>query len=170
MPDQAPKTLVVGKISGVYGIKGWVKVYSWTQPRENVLTYPCWQVGAVNASVDRYVEDGKAHGKGVIAKLKGCDSCEDAEALIGQEIRIFESELKSLGQNEYYWRDLIGLDVINLQDEKLGTVKSLMETGANNVLVVKGDRERLVPWVMGQFVKQVDLQAGTLLVDWDIDF
>lgn len=170
MPEKASETLVVGKISGVYGVKGWVKVYSWTQPRENIFSYQHWLLGDANASVQVDVVDGKVQGKGMIASLDGCDTRDQAESLVGKEIRILASDLPPAEKGEYYWRDLIGLTVRNLQDQELGVVKRLFETGANDVLVVKGKREHLVPWVQGQFIKKIDLEAGVMLVDWDEDF
>lgn len=170
MSDKTPDMLVVGKISGVYGVKGWVKVYSWTHPRENILSYPKWQIGRKDSLVEMSLIDGKAHGKGIIARLEDCDSREQAELLMGKEIFIHQGDLEQLDEGEYYWRDLIGLKVMNLEQQDLGVVKSLMETGANNVLVIKGENEHLVPWVMGQFVQEVDLEAGTMLVDWDPEF
>lgn len=170
MPDQASERLVVGKISGIYGVKGWVKIYSWTHPRENILSYPCWQVGGKGKWAEMSLKDGKVHGKGIIAKLENCDTREQAELLMGREVSIFEEDLADLEEGEFYWRDLIGLTVINEQQQELGIVKSLMETGANNVLVVRGDSEHLIPWVMGQFVLDVNLEESTLTVDWDPDF
>lgn len=170
MPDKAAETLVVGKITGVYGIKGWLKVYSWTQPRENIFSYPRLLLGNEGSWREIELEDGKVQGKNIVVKLSGCDTREQAELLKGKELQVYESDLEDLPDGEYYWRDLIGLNVTNREGQVLGVVTRLFETGANDVLVVKGDKEHLIPWVQGQFVKEVDLEAGTMNVDWDADF
>ena len=116
------------------------------------------------------VTEAKTHGKGLVAKFKGCDDRDAAARLNGQEIAIRRDQLPPAEEGEYYWRDLQGLEVLTLDGVSLGKVDHLLETGANDVLVVKGDRERLIPYVTGPIVKAVDLKAGTLQVDWDPDF
>ncbi len=160
----------VGRISGVYGVKGWIRIYSFTEPRENILQYNPWQLG--RAGEWRAVEllDGKRHGKGVIARIAGCDDRDAAAALIGTDIAVRREQLPQVPAGEYYWNDLIGLRVLTAAGEELGTVDHLLETGANDVLVVQGERERLIPYVPGEVVTGVDLDAGELRVDWDPDF
>ena len=176
MPDKneaqpsSAEMLVVGKISGVYGVKGWVKLFSYTDPREGIVDYDqCYlrQKGTWHAVT---LTAGRKHGKGVIAKLDHCDDRDEAMKLIGTEIAIRREQLAELPPGEYYWNDLIGLKVINQDDTDLGQVIALMETGANDVLVVEGDRERLIPFTQGHAVTEVDLDQGVIRVDWDPEF
>ena len=163
--------LIVGKITGAYGVKGWVKVYSWTEPREGIVNYDPWYLKKPAAEQWQNVQvlAGKRHGKTVIAKLDGIDDRDQAELLTGQEIAIKASQLSGLEEDEYYWRDLIGCSVSNQQGEKLGEIISLMETGANDVLVVKAENgvEHLIPWVLGHTVLAVDIEQGHVAVDWE---
>ena len=160
----------VGRISGVYGVKGWVRIYSFTAPRDNILQYNPWQIHLPAGWQSVEVLEGKAHGKGVIARLAGCEDRDAAARWMDAEIAIRRSQLPETQAGEYYWSDLIGLRVITGAGEELGTVDHLLETGANDVLVVLGDRERLIPYVVGEVVTEVDLVARELRVDWDPEF
>lgn len=164
------RLLTIGKISGVFGVKGAVKVFSYTEPRENILRYPVWTLRK-NAEI-KCLEllKGQAQGRGVIAFLKDCVDRDQAAKLIGWEILLERSQLPIAEAGEYYWADLEGLSVVNLQGVLLGVVDYLLETGANDVLVVKGDRERLIPFLRSQTVQSVDLHKSVILVDWDPDF
>ena len=166
--------VIVGKITGVYGVKGWVKIFSHTEPREGITTYAPWYLKKATDYDWRQieVESAKRHGKTVIAKIDGCDDRDAAMLLTGQEVAIEKSQIQPLGEDEYYWRDLIGLRVINQQNIELGEVKELMETGANDVLVVQsqGDKQHLIPWTLGHAVIEVDLDDRLITVDWDEDF
>jgi 16S rRNA processing protein RimM len=167
---QEDEYIEMGRISGLYGVRGWVKVYSYTDPRENILNYATWHLRRQDRWVPVKLADGRGQGKGVVAHLEGYDDRDAAAALVGTTIAVLRSELPATGEGEYYWSDLIGLRVINRQGVELGTVADLMETGANDVLVVKGERERLIPYTPGEAVQSVDLAAGLLTVDWDADF
>jgi 16S rRNA processing protein RimM len=145
-------------------------VYSYTQPRENIIQYQPWQLNQGGDWQPRQVAEGRRHGKGVIARLAGCEDRDQAMLLMDSEIGIRRDQLPAPGPGEYYWSDLQGLEVVTEKGESLGRVDHLIETGANDVLVVKGDRERLIPFVMQQVVTRVDLGAGTIQVDWDKDF
>lgn len=167
----AQQYIVVGEISGVFGIKGWVKVYSFTEPRENILNYSPWVLrkGSDVKSVE--VIDGGLQGKAVVACLEGVADRDAAAGLGGYEIVIDSDLLPEPEAGEYYWRDLIGLAVETEQGIALGVVDYLLETGANDVLVVKdGERERLIPFLQGQFVKNINLESGVMIVDWDPEF
>ena len=118
----------------------------------------------------RTLAEGSGHGKGVIARLENCSDRDQALALMGFEIGICRDQLPGTAPGEYYWTDLQGLEVVTLQGEPLGRVDHLIETGAHDVLVVTGDRERLIPFVLQQVVISVDLEAGVIRVDWDKDF
>ena len=184
--DKTPEIVILGRITGVYGVKGWVKVFSYTDPMEAIVDYNPWLIRAENRKNAPWskvkLKAGKRHAKTVVAKLENCNDRDAAMAYIGTEIAIEEQQLKELTeQDEYYWRDLIGLRVINQQDVELGVVKSLMETGANDVLVVvseihtedgakKKTIERLIPWTMNNAIITVDLEQKVIEVDWDPDY
>ena len=165
--------VILGKVSGLYGVKGWVKIFSETQPRENVLQYSPWYLQLDGQWHRRELLQGKAHGKGVVALVEGCADRDVAATLMGATIAVTRQQLPGLQQGEYYWADLVGLEVVNLQGVPLGTVDSLLETGANDVLVVKDrqeNKERLIPFVQPQVVTSVELAEKRLTVDWDADF
>lgn len=166
-----PSDLVeIGRISGVYGLHGWVKVYSYTEPRENILAYSHWHVHTRGQWRPMEVAEGRGHGKGVIARLAGCEDCDAASLLVGAEIAVTRKQLPPAGPGEYYWVDLEGLRVVTLSGIELGTVDHLFETGSNDVMVVKGERERLIPFIQGAVVVQVDLEHRIMRVDWDPEF
>jgi 16S rRNA processing protein RimM len=161
----------LGKISGVFGVKGWIKVYSHTSPREGITNYSPWVLKGRGDDQVVDVLQGQPQGKTIVARLDGVDDRNKAETLIGLDIYVQREQLNSLPAGEYYWSDLEGLKVYNLADEYLGIVDYLIETGANDVLIVKGDdnQEYLIPYI-GHVVQTVDLQAGKMLVDWEKDF
>lgn len=168
--------VLLGRITSIFGIKGWVKVYSYTEPMENLLAYPEWTLWHQGKTFTVKKTDGRKQGKGLVAKLKGYDTPEASKLLAGAEIRLPEEALPPLSDGEYYWNQLIGLQVFNSQGQLYGKVDYLLETGANDVLVVKPSqgsldkRERLIPWLLPDVVKQVNLESGILEVDWDADF
>ncbi len=182
MSEQRSQDLhVLGKISGYYGVKGWVKIYSYTQPRENIIRYKTLQVKLAKAHEWQNIQldNGKAHGKGVVAHFTGYDNREIVAGLIGAELAVQRSEFKPSAQDEYYWTDLVGLIVTNLDGVELGKVGSLIETAANDVLVIKvnasenkvsDNNEILIPFVQGHYVIKVELDAGTMTVDWPVDW
>ncbi|MCW8828882.1 MAG: ribosome maturation factor RimM [Gammaproteobacteria bacterium] len=163
--------IVVGRIAGLYGVRGWVKVYSHTQPRENILNYATWYLERGGSWQPFTLEAGRTQGKGVVAKLEGCSDRDAAAELMTSTVAIHREQLPGAAAGEYYWADLQGLRVRNLDGVELGEVSHLLETGANDVLVVKqGSEERLIPFVQGQFVTDIDLEQGEMTVDWDPDF
>jgi 16S rRNA processing protein RimM len=166
--------VVVAKIGAPYGVRGWVKVFSFTEQPDALLDYDPWYFKNTKDDDSDWpiapVNEAKTHGKALVAKFKGCDDRDAAALLNGQEIYIRRDQLPPAAEGEYYWSDLQGLEVLTTEGVSLGKVDHLLETGANDVMVVKGDRERLIPYVTGPIVKKVDLDAGTLQVDWDADF
>lgn len=168
MADQ--QLLELGKISGVFGVKGWVKVYSHTDPREGITNYSPWHIKHRGQWREYQVEAGQRQGKTVVAKLKGIDDRDQALLLTGAVIAISPEQLEKLGKDEYYWHQLEGLQVVTTEGVELGSVSHMMETGANDVMVVIGDRERLIPFTQGHAVVSVDLDAGVITVDWDPEF
>lgn len=163
--------VILGRISGVHGVHGWVKVHSDTRSREDILQYRNWQVRRPEGWRTMQVVEGRAQGSGlVVARLEGIEDRDQARALTGAEIAIRRHELPPAGAGEFYWADLEGLKVVNLEAVELGTVTHLFATGANDVLVVNdGERERLIPFTRDA-VKNVDLVARVIRVDWDADF
>ncbi len=170
MSELQQERLILGKINGVYGVRGWVKVFSDTKPRVNIFEYQPWLLKIGGQWKTMKVIKGRPQGKGLVAQLESIDECEQAQALVGAEIAVLKSQLPKPEEGEYYWSDLIGLEVLTLEGQSLGRLDSLFETGANDVMVVKGDRERLVPFVQGQYIKEIDLVAGLMRVDWDPEF
>ena len=166
----APGLINVGEISGVFGVKGWVKIFSFTERRENVLRYSPWLLSKNGETKPIKVLDGALQGRSVVAKLEGIEDRDQAAALMGWQIFISQEQLPKAAAGEYYWSDLIGLDVENLEGVRLGQVESLMETGANDVVIVKGKRERAIPFLQGQSIIRIDLEARQMVVDWDPDF
>jgi 16S rRNA processing protein RimM len=168
--DQHPDDLIcVGHILGAHGIKGWVRVFSNTSPRDNIVNYSPWNLEQ-GSELQRVKVSGRSQGRSVVAHLEGCDDRNQAEALTGCRIFIDRGQLPRLQQGEYYWSDLIGLRVESLQGELLGVVASIMETGADDVLVLSGDRERLIPFVFGEIVHEVDIDQQRMVVDWSPDY
>ena len=164
--------VVLGRISGLYGVRGWVKVFSHTEPRERIVQYSPWQVRLGGPSGEwrsMVVAEGRRHGKGVIVRLEGIDDRDVAARLMEAEIAIHRDQLPELEPGDYYWTDLQGLEVVNREGVTLGRVDHLFETGANDVLVVLGERERLIPYT-DDTVLGVDLEAGRIEVDWDPEF
>lgn len=173
---QQSEWLVLGKLTSAYGVKGWVKVYSYTEPMENIGSYsPIWaERNGQRQKVE--FEHLKPHGKGLVAKIKGCDGREQTPQYTGAMLVVKKDQLAELETGDYYWSDLVGLTVTNEQGENLGKVHHLIETGSNDVLVVKGNessidkKERLIPYLPEQVVLKVDLENQQIDVDWDSDF
>ncbi len=159
--------VTLGYISGVHGLKGQVKVFSYTDPREAIFDYQPWLVGPEQKEVT--AGEGRRHGKTLVVSLPGVDSPEQAREWMQAEIAVRREQLPEV-DGSFYWADLVGLDVVTTGGQPLGQVAKMLETGANDVMVVRGGpdgRERLVPFVMGRFVTRVDLEAGRMEVDWD---
>lgn len=162
----------LGRIHGLFGVRGWVKVYSYTDPPENLLNYSRWQVGRDGDWRSMRLVEGRVHGKGLVALLAYGDGepiadRDTAAELMGSDIAVTRDRLPPLPDGRYYWVDLIGLRVIDRGGAELGTVTDIMDTAAHGVLVVAGDRERLIPFVIGEIVDEVDLASGRIVVDWD---
>jgi 16S rRNA processing protein RimM len=158
--------VLLGRITGLFGVRGWVKVFSDTRPRENILNYSPWLVKRQGEWKEMALVEGRVHGPGIVARLQGYSDRDQAQALVGAEIAVQRRQLPPTKPGEHYWADLEGLRVVNLQGVELGTVSHLFETGANDVLVVTGERERLLPYTR-HVIREVDLKARVLRVDWD---
>lgn len=163
------RMVVLGRIVGLFGVRGWVKVYSETSPPDNILEYRTWLLRDGDQLVAHKLEQGQAHGKGVVARLAGCNDRDQAALLVGRTIEVPRSELPPPEADEYYWTDLEGLQVATLEGVELGSVDHLFETGSNDVLVVQGDRERLIPFTAA-VIQEVDMAGRRIVVDWDPEF
>lgn len=159
----------MGRIVGPFGVKGWVKIEAFTASPRNLLEYQTWWVDSDGGWTQLVVEQAQVQGTVVVAKFPGCGDRDAAAQLRGREIAVARSEFPDAGDNEYYWADLVGLQVVNTAGEALGRVARVFETGANDVLVVEGARERLIPFIE-QVVVKVDLPGGMIRVDWGSDF
>lgn len=167
---EADERIRVGQVSGVYGVKGWVRIFSETDPRAAITEFPrLWMRDGKDWRLVE-VEDGRSHGRGVVMKFSEVRDRDRAYGLIGAELAIERGWLPAAEDGAYYWADLLGMHVNNRDGVQLGTIAGFIETGANDVLVVQGDRERLIPWVRDQYVLDVDLEARQVRVDWDPDF
>jgi 16S rRNA processing protein RimM len=164
--QHAEEQILVGKITSAFGIKGWVKIYSHTSPIENIVSYLPWDLKRGSDTWQLDVLEARVHGKGLVARLESIDDRTAAEAMAGAEIYIDRSRLKDLADGEYYWDDLIGLDVTDTEGKHLGKVDSILETGANDVLEIVGEKRQLVPYVVGDVIKSVDIEAGIIQIDW----
>lgn len=161
----------IGEISGVFGVKGWVKVFSLTEPRENIINYSPWTLKKGNELREVKLVNGKRQGKSVVALLEGVADRDIAASYSGWEILINKSQLPETEEGEFYWADLVGLSVETEDGVSLGKVDYLIETGANDVLVVKDiEEERLIPFLQGSTIKKIDLVDKIMIVDWDPDF
>ena len=170
MSERASRLVIIGRVAGVYGVRGWIKVLSATEPPEAILDYPSWQVGSGSQWRSMVLTAGRRYGKGILAHLASCDDRDVARTLVGAEIAVPRNEMPDPGPDQFYWADLEGLTVRTASGIELGTVDHLIETGANDVLVVRGERERLIPYVWGQVVTGVDLEQGVMTVDWDPEY
>jgi 16S rRNA processing protein RimM len=169
MPKKSQEKIIIGRIGAPFGILGWLKINSFSEPKDKILEYQPWYLEENSGWQELTIEAGKWHSNQIIAKLPGCDDRTTAQSYTNKNILIDASLLPPTKKNEYYWRDLEGLEVINKDNENLGVVDRVLATGANDVLAVKGDRMRLIPYIKDVILK-VDLPKKRITVDWDKDF
>lgn len=144
-------------------------MFSYTQPREAILDHHRWFLRVKDSWESAAIAEGQRHGKGIIARLDGVTDCDLARELIGADIAIERGALPEPEDGRYYWSDLEGMRVVHRDGSELGRVAYLFETGANDVLVTEGERQRLIPFVVGQVILDVDFAAGVISVDWEWD-
>ncbi|PIJ50512.1 ribosome maturation factor RimM [Erwinia sp. OLTSP20] len=176
--DLSPEEpIVMGKMGAAFGIRGWLKVFSSTEDAESIFDYQPWFIQRAGKWQQVELESWKRHSQEIIIKVKGIDDRDAAALLTNCEIVVDATVLPSLEQGDYYWKDLIGCKVVTLKGYELGQVVDLMETGSNDVLVVKanlkdafGAKERLIPFLDEQVIRKVDLATGSIEVDWDPGF
>lgn len=168
--------VTMGRIGRVYGIKGWLKLISYTQPKENILDYQQLRARIDGRWQDIEMDDCKIHGNGLIAHFVGYDDPDAAKLLTGVELAVPEQDMPALESEDFYWHELIGMQVLTTSEQLLGLVSKLMETGANDVLVVQpsqgsiDQRERLIPYLPGRVVTKVSREQRSIHVDWDADY
>ncbi|WP_286266133.1 ribosome maturation factor RimM [Thalassotalea atypica] len=171
------KKILLGKVGAVYGIKGWLKIHSFTDVPEAIFDYTPWslKLGGKEQSIE--ISDWRRHNNGLIAKFSTTEDRDQAQRFVGSEVFVEEDLLPELPEGEFYWRDLIGMAVVTDKGYDLGQVSDVMETGANDVLVVKanrndgfGKKERLIPYIFDQVIVSVSNETKQICVDWDPGF
>ncbi|MBI2382620.1 MAG: 16S rRNA processing protein RimM [Gammaproteobacteria bacterium] len=160
------RRVTLGRIVGVFGVKGWVKVQSYTRPTDNLLRYRRWQLGGTESEL----EEGRVHGPGLAVKLKGVEDRDTAARLMGLDIAVARDELPKPRKGEIYWVDLMGCRVVSQGGAELGEIVGVTDNGAQDVMLVKGEVDRLIPFVAGPIVKKVDLKTRRVVVDWEPDY
>ena len=169
MTEASTQPVILGRIVGLFGVRGWVKVHSYTEPREGLLDYRNWLLSRDGDWQSVALAEGRRHGKSVIARLAGVEDRDAAAEWLGSDIAVDRDALPEAEEGHYYWADLEGLTVVHKDGTELGKVAYLMATGANDVLVVDGAAERLIPFVPGTVILDVDLATGVIRVDWEWD-
>ncbi|MBG22623.1 MAG: ribosome maturation factor RimM [Idiomarinaceae bacterium] len=175
--NQPAEHVVIGQLGAVYGVKGWLKIQSYTDDVEAIFDYHPWQIRKQGKVQEVQVEEWRRHNKGLIAKLAGVDDRDAAHLMTGADIIIEAEQLPELPEDEFYWRDLIGMTVVNTDGYNMGVVDQLMATASNDVMVVKansndafGRSERLIPFIQSQYIQEVDKVNKRIVVDWPSDF
>ena len=161
--------IIVGRFGKTFGLLGWIKIISFTYPEENILKLKPWFIKKNGVWKEFSFAESKGKANGITLKLLDCNSPEEASAYTNIEIGVLKKQLPELEQDEYYWHDLVGLDVIKEDGSKLGKVKEVMATGSNDVLVVTGEKRHLVPY-LSNVIQGVDLDKKIITVDWNEDF
>lgn len=162
--------VVLGRIAGLWGVRGGLKIWSDTSPRAAICRYRPLYVGRDGQWRVCVPVLGREQGKGIVMQFDGIDDRDAAAPLIGCEIAVRRTQLPPAAPGEYYWTDLVGLRVETIDGIDLGRVDHLFETGSNDVVVVRGERERLIPFLRDEVIRSIDLDAGLMQVDWDPDF
>lgn len=163
----------MGRVTAPFGVKGWVKIYALTAQLGNLRDYPVWWLGHEGDWREMQVVVARVQGNTLVAQLAGIEDREAAVALKGLEVAVPREQLPGAAEGEFYWADLIGLRVVNTEQHEFGRVVRVMQTGANDVLVVASgngnEPETLIPFIAGA-IRQVDLEAGVISVDWGKDY
>lgn len=167
-PGKDGTAVVLGRVGAPFGVRGWVKVTSYTDPSEGIVDFRSWELVRAGRSERRAVLDWKRAGRALAVQLEGVTTREQAQGLTGTEVQVGRDELPPTAPGEYYWHDLLGLEAVNVAGAPLGRIDEILELPAHPVLVLKGDRERLVPLVPQRLVA-VDLESGRVMLDWHPD-
>lgn len=168
------RPILLGRIQGLFGVRGWLKVYSYTDPPANILSYPNWHLRRPDAPDWRQMRlvHGHKQGKGLVAQLAPNNAGplpnrDVAAAFLGADIAVDHAALPKPPRDQVYWTDLIGCQVKTLQGALLGWVVDMMDTGAHGVMVIEGEQQHLVPFVRGPIVQAIDLDAALITIDWE---
>ena len=167
--DAQSRIVILGRIVGTFGVEGWIKVQSHTDPPENILKYAIWQLGREGDWTATEVAEGRATHKGVLARLEGVSTPEDARIHVGAEVGVRRAELPPPTPGEYYWSDLEGLTAMTPEGVSLGRIDHFRTTPGGTVVVVRGERERWIPFVRERILK-IELEAGRVVLDWAVDW
>lgn len=171
MKKDSGRRILLGRVTGAFGVRGELKLESWTEPRLAIFSYQPWILRTPDGQETHITGvRGRETGKTLVATFPGVDDRNQVEAMRGTEIYVARSALPPPKPDEYYWVDLEDLDVQTVEGVRLGRVSHLFDTGANDVLVVRGDRERMIPFVLDDFIKSVDFDTNLIVVDWDPEF
>ncbi|MBL4815370.1 ribosome maturation factor RimM [Shewanella sp.] len=169
--------VVLGKLGSSHGIKGWLKITTYTDSVEGIFDYSPWLIKEQGEWREVKVLQWRFQGKAVVASLEGVETRDQAQMLTNCEIAVTPQQMQTLPEDEFYWRDLIGCEVVNTKGYNMGKVQEIVETGSNDVLLVKanakdgfGKAERMIPFVTEQFIIEVNLTEKQIIVDWDPDF
>jgi len=172
--SQLTDYVLLGNVSGIHGLKGWLKIFSHTSPRLKITGYSQWFLKKPSEDWKAYkVLNGREQGKNIIAQLEGISERNQVEALIGSEIAVLAEQLEALSDGKYYWKDLVGVEVKTTEGVSLGRLDWIFNSGSNDVLVVKSDgsdrKERMLPF-LDEVVISIDLGSSLMIVDWDPEF
>ncbi|KTD08072.1 ribosome maturation factor RimM [Legionella jamestowniensis] len=168
--DKAIDRIVIGRFGRPHGIKGFITVHSFTDPRDNILRYTDWQAYINKQWQPLKLLHVEMNEKFILAQVAGYSEREQVAALTNVEIAVSRAQLPALEEGEYYWHELVGMQVVNQQGTLLGTVVEIMPTGANDVLIIEGEKRHLVPYLPGQFVADINPSRRIITVDWDAEF
>lgn len=170
MQASKPKYIIVGRVGSAHGIVGENKIISYTDPPSNILNYLPWHLSHKDQLREVSLQKKRHHSHNIIVQFAHCSNRDQAQLLTGSDILIERNQLKPLKKGEFYQTDLIGLEVHDCSGKNLGIVKDILETGANDVLVVLGEKRQLIPYILDNVIKKVDLEKQVISVDWDVDF
>ena len=162
--------IVIGRFGRPHGVKGSVTVNSFTEPRDNILSYTDWHVSLNNTWQPIKLLSAQNYNKTIVAQIEGYPEREDVAELTNAEIAVHQEQLAPLAPGEYYWYQLIGMNVVNQQGQSFGAFTEVLPTGANDVLIVQGEKRHLIPYLPGQFIIDIDDNQRVITVDWDLDF
>jgi 16S rRNA processing protein RimM len=163
--------VLVGSVGKPHGVKGWIKINSYTEPTSNILHYQPWYLSTFEQEPDVVeIRQHKIQGSHLIVQFENCQTPEEARLLTNRKIYVERKQLSALAHQEYYWMDLEGLEVYTCENIYLGVVQTLIETGSNDVLIVQGEKKHLIPFLLDQVIKTIDLEQKKMVVDWDPHF